>query len=109
MNIDLTSTDLLAVAGNGAFVWMVLQLLVRPWLKPKADKLNYPGVMNLIAVGVALIGAIAATVVLGLSYENILNGVLVALGGAIIAVGGNEMVENMAGWYGKRNNGESSG
>ncbi len=102
MNIDLTSTDLLAVAGNGAFVWMVLQLLVRPWLKPKAKAWWYPAAMNSVAVGVGMVGALAATAVLGFSYENILNGVLVALGGAIIAVGGNEMVENMASWYGKR-------
>ena len=30
------------------------------------------------------------------------NGVLVALGGAVVAVGGNEMVENMLSWYSKR-------
>ncbi len=102
MNIDLTSADLLVVAGNGAFVWMVLRLLVHPWLKPRKAKLNYPAVMNSIAVGIGLVGAIAATAVLGFSYENILNGVLVALGGALIAVGGNEAVGNMASWFGKR-------
>ncbi len=101
MNIDLTSTDLLTVAGNGAFVWMVLRL-VRSWLKPRAKAWWYPAAMNSIAIGIGLVGALAATAVLGFSYENILNGVLVALGGAIIAVGGNEMVENMASWFGKR-------
>ena len=102
MDIELNSADLLAVAGNGAFVWMVLQLLIRPWFKPRAAEWWYPAAMNAIAVGVGLIGAIAAVAVLGFSYENILNGVLVALGGAVVAIGGNEMVENMAKWYSGR-------
>jgi hypothetical protein len=99
MNVELNSADLLVVAGNGAFIWMVLKLLVRPWFKPRAAEWWYPAAMNLIAVVIGLIGAIAAVAVLGFSYENILNGVLVALGGAVIAIGGNEMVENMVGWY----------
>ena len=103
MNTDLTSLDLLAVAGNGAFVWIVLQLLVRPWLKPKAGEWWYPAAMNSMAVGIGLLGAMLATAVLGFTYENILNGVLVALGGAVIAVGGNEMVGNMLSWYSGRN------
>ena len=99
MNVELNSADLLVVAGNGAFIWMVLKLLVRPWLKPRANEWWYPAVMNLIAVVIGLVGAIAAVAVLGFSYENILNGVLVALGGALAAVGGNEVVGNMLKWY----------
>ena len=102
MNIDLASADLLVVAGNGAFIWIILQLLVRPWLKPRAGEWWYPAAMNTVAVGIGLVGAIAATAILGFSYENILNGVLVALGGAVVAVGGNEMVENMLTWYSSR-------
>ena len=102
MDIEITTVTILTVAGNGAFIWIVLQFLVRPWLKPRAAAWYYPALMNTIAVFIGLIGAIAATVILGLTYENILNGILVALGGAIVAVGGDTMVGNMAGWYSGR-------
>ena len=95
MNVELNSADLLVVAGNGAFIWMVLYLFVRPWLKRRAKSWWYPGVMNAFAGGVGLLGALAATALPGYSYENILNAVLVALGGALVAVGGNEVVGNM--------------
>lgn len=99
MNIELTSKDLLVVAGNGAFIWMVMYLFVRPWLKRAAAIWWYPGVMNAIAGGVGLLGALAATALPGYSYENIVNAILVALGGTLAAVGGNEVVGNMLSWY----------
>jgi hypothetical protein len=99
MNIEITTATMLTVAGNGAFIWIVLQFLVRPWLKPRAKEDNYPAIMNSIAFGVGLIGAIAATAIMGFSYENIVNGVLIALGGMVVAVGGDEVIGNMASWY----------
>ena len=99
MNVELNSADLLVVAGNGAFVWMFLRLLVRPWLIRVVAEWWYPAAMNTAAVFIGLAGALAATVILGFNYENVLNGVLVALGGAVIAVGGNEVVGNMLAWY----------
>ena len=102
MNIELTSTDLLVVPLNGAFIWIILQLLVRPWFRPRAAEEWYPAAMNTIAVFIGLVGAIAATAIPGYSYENILNAVLVGLGGAVVAIGGNEMVGNMASWYSDR-------
>lgn len=104
MNIELTSKDLLVVAGNGAFIWMVMWLLVRPWFKKlrEAKLWWYPAAMNSIASGLGLFGALAATALPGYSYENILNAVLVALGGTLAAVGGNEVAGNMLKWYSVR-------
>ena len=102
MNIEITTATILTVAGNGAFIWIVLQLLVRPWLKPRAAAWWYPAAMNSIAGGLGLLGALAATALPGYSYENILNAVLVALGGTLAAIGGNEMVGNMLQWYSER-------
>ena len=103
MDIELASADLLVVAGNGAFIWMVMRLFVRPWLNRKAESWWYPAAMNSIAGGLGLLGALAATALPGYSYENILNAVLVALGGTLAAIGGNEMVGNMLQWYSERN------
>ncbi len=99
MDIELTNADLLVVAGNGAFIWIVMRMLVRPWLVKVTDAWWYPGSMNLAAVIIGLAGAFAATALPGFSYANILNAVLVALGGAVVAVGGNEMIGNMLKWY----------
>ncbi len=102
MNVELNSADLLVVAGNGAYIWMVMYLLVRPWLKRKAASWWYPAAMNTIAFGVGLLGALGASALPGYSYENVLNAFLVALGGALAAVGGNEVVGNMLKWYSKK-------
>lgn len=90
--MELSTNDLLTVAGNGAFVWLVLQLLVKPWLK--SDRPTYPAVMNAAAVLVGLIGAVAAAAVTPLEYSSILQAVLVGLGGAATAIGMHEVAGN---------------
>ena len=103
MNIELTTNNLLTVAGNAAFIWLVLRLLIKPWLRVRYPALpdgrtnpNYSGLMNVAAVVVGLIGAIAASFVPAVSYASILDAILIGLGGAALAVGLNEGVGNMA-------------
>lgn len=98
---ELTVEGLLTVAGNGAFVLLVLQLLVKPWLKPDegddspAAK-RYPAYMNLAAVAVGLIGAVAAQAVIGFEYAGVLQAILVGLGGAAVAIGSYELGDNLS-------------
>lgn len=95
---ELTVASLLTVAGNGVFVVLVLQLLVKPWFKPAANgraHSRYPALMNLAAALIGMLGAIAAQAVTGLHYEGVLQAALVGLGGGAAAVGYHEVGSNV--------------
>jgi len=94
--------DLYTAAGVATLTALFLGLLVKPWLRawlergtdaallPAEDHRLYKPIMNtaayLVATGLALLGAFG----LGLSYENVVSGILVAIVGAAAAIGGYE-------------------
>jgi hypothetical protein len=100
--IELTTSNLLTVVGNAGLIWLVLRLLVKPGLKMRyptgpngPTNPSYAAWMNVAAVGIGLIGAVAASIIPGVTYSGILDAILVGLGGAALAVGLNEGVGNI--------------
>jgi len=85
--------DLWSAAGVAALTALLLGGLVKPWLKSLLGEENkfYIPVMHtitfLIALGLATLGA----VVLGFTYVNVVNGLLVAIVGFTSAIGGYEV------------------
>jgi hypothetical protein len=101
--VELTSSNLLTVAGNAAFIWLVLRLFVKPWLKNRYPSKpggqtnpSYAAWMNVAAGIIGVIGAILASIIPGVTYSGVLDAVLVGLGGAAVAVGLNEGLGNVA-------------
>lgn len=105
MTVELNWESMLTVAGVASWTWIWLRLVIRPWLQKQENNWWYPAAMNSTAIVVGWIGALLATLIPGFNYESVFNAVLLGLGGAVIAVGGNEIVGNMAKWYTDRKNG----
>jgi hypothetical protein len=91
--------DLYTAAGVAALTALFLGVLVKPWLRAALEKNNeepaeehrlYKPIMNSAAYGVATALALLGAFGLGLTYESIVSGILIAIVGAAAAIGGYE-------------------
>lgn len=85
--------DLWSAAGVAALTALLLGGLVKPWVKRGMgeDHQFYVPVLNTVTFAIALGLATLGAVGLGLTYENVVNGLLVAIVGFTSAIGGYEV------------------